>query len=80
MELIVFESDTRQVLGLGPLGEQADHELLAGEGGDGRDTRIDLAMVDRDATPAVLWTAAFGDIHARHDLDPRDDQRLHLLG
>ena len=49
-------------------------------GGHDGDAQVVVFAADADAHAPVLRQAAFGDVQAAHDLEPRDQGQLHLLG
>ena len=59
--------------------EDADRRTLAALGGQRGDTKVDAAVLDRDADPAVLRDPLLGDVEVAHDLHPRDDRVDHPL-
>ena len=56
--------------------EQADDDLLAELGGQAGDAQVDVFGAHPERRPAVLRTAALGNVHARDDLQPRQHRRL----
>ena len=60
--------------------QQAHHHPFAERGRQGGDTDVDVAVGDADLDAAVLGQPLFGDVHARHDLDARDEFALHVPG
>src|SRR2546427_8758599 len=56
--------------------EDAEHDTLAVERGEGRDAEIDLAPHEPQLDAPVLRQAPLGDVELRHDLDARHDRRL----
>ena len=52
--------------------QDAEHDLLAVDGGEAGDPQIKLAAVDGERGAAVLGTPGLGDVHVAHDLDARE--------
>ena len=49
--------------------EHAHTNRFAEIGGERRDAEIDRITADSEFDTVILWHAAFGDVHVRHDLD-----------
>ena len=61
--------------------EHAHDDLLAKQRAQRGDAEVDLrAVVGRRAQAAVLRQPLLGDVHARHDLEPRDQPFMDPLG
>ncbi len=61
--------------------EDAQHHLLAVQRAQGRGAEVDLrAVFGGDADAAVLRQALLRDVHARHDLEARDQSLVDPLG
>ena len=60
----------------GTAGQQTQRHALAVNGRHGRDTDVEFLALDADVDSAVLREAFLGDVHAGHDLDPRDERGL----
>ena len=58
--------------------EDPQHDLLAQHRGQRRDAEVDLAAFDRHLEAAVLRLVVLGDVHFAHDLDARDECRVHV--
>ena len=56
--------------------EDANDHLLAVDRRQRRNAQIDTPAHGVDDDPSVLRTALFGNIHSRHDLDPRRNGRV----
>lgn len=68
----VVEAHVVQGHPIGPLAEQADHDGLAVQRRQRRDTQVDLLPAGSEGGASVLGTPALGDVHRRHELQPRD--------
>src|SRR5439155_23112160 len=60
--------------------KQPQHDLLAVHRRIGRTAQVEAPCSDSDTEAAILWNAMFRDVHSRHDLDSRDDDRRELRG
>ena len=60
--------------------QNADGDLFPVMGGQGGDPQIQIPPLDPDFDAPVLGDLFFGDVHARHDLDPRGDRPLNQFG
>ena len=58
--------------------EDSEHDLLAEQRRQRRDAEVDDPVAHLQLDAAVLRHAALGDVELRHDLDARDERRLHL--
>src|SRR5690606_2572745 len=58
--------------------EDTEHDLLAEDHGQGRDTEVDDLVLQLELDAAVLRDAALGDVQVREDLDARGQRCLHL--
>ena len=71
----------------GPGLQDTQHHLLAVEGGEGIDAKVDVpGAAEFELDAPILGHPALGDVHARHDLEPRhqavgdvDRRRGHLV-
>ena len=63
----------------GPV-EQPHDDGLAVDGGHGGDANVHPAAAQGHPDAPVLGQPALGDVHLRHDLDPRRDGRLQAPG
>src|SRR5690606_1535026 len=60
--------------------ENTHDDSLAVKRGHGGETDIDVLAGDLDLDPSVLGEALLGDVELTHDLDPRRDRGVGLLG
>ena len=62
--------------------QEAEHQLLAGDGGDDGGADVEDAAAQAGVEAAVLRQAAFPDVHAGHDLDAGGDgqMQVHRIG
>ncbi len=74
------KAELGQILQRGITFEQAHHDFFAILGGQGGYSQINAAAADFHQEPAVLRSAAFGDIHVRKDFDARGDGILQGFG
>ena len=56
--------------------QQTQRNALAIDSGNRGDSDINFFSLDANIDSAILRKAFFGNIHARHDLDSRDEGRL----
>src|SRR5207245_6432786 len=80
LETASVEAQLREVELERALVEDAQHDALAKERRDDRDAEVDLARGFAELDAAVLRQPALGDVEVGHDLQPRHDRRLELLG
>ena len=59
-----------------PAREQAERNAFAINRRHGRNADVNFLALDADVDAAVLRQAFFGDVHAAHHLDARDERRL----
>ena len=59
--------------------EDPEHDLLAVGGRENGDAQIERLAAETDRDAAVLRRAPLGDVELAHDLQTRDDRRLHRL-
>jgi len=64
-----------QLVARGVVFEQTHHHRLAVLGRHGGQAHVQAGALDHQIEAAVLRQAAFGNIHARHQLDPRHHRR-----
>ncbi len=78
--VVKLETDTVQTNHSIALVENADDDLFPVDGGKRGNTKIDPMFQDLDNDPPILGTPFFGNVHARHDLDPRHHRRMQSPG
>ena len=78
LELLGLEAQVleRVVLDHRLLLEEPEDDLLAEDGGQGRDAEVDLAAVDARGEAAVLGQPPLGDVQPRDDLEPRHHRQV----
>ena len=75
-----LEPQLGQVEGQVRLVQDAEHDLLAEDGGKGADAQVDGPLHDADLDAPVLRHAPLGDVEIGHDLQAGDDGGLHAVG
>ncbi len=75
LEIVGPEPQFIQTVHARALVEDTQHAALAEAGRNGAHAQIDLALAQANAGASVLRHSPLGDVHARHDLDTRDNQR-----
>ena len=60
----------------GILVQQAQHHALARAGGQGRHAHVDALVAELQRHASILRHALFGDVEARHHLQPRHQRRV----
>ena len=58
--------------------EQAEHDALAVHRRDGRNAEVELARLEANTNPSVLWPPPLGDVQFRQELDARDDGMMEM--
>ena len=77
-DLVLGQADFVQAHHRAALVQQTRDDLLAVDGGEGRDTQVEASVFDADVEAAVLGDAALGDVQARHDLQTGQHRALQV--
>ena len=77
LERLVREAQVLEAQHHVGLVEEAHDDLLAVDGRQRRHAHVDGLAADHEADATVLRDAALGDVQVGHDLEPREDARLH---